>query len=150
LRGRSLFPEMLILLGLGRGTRGSVVDAGFTRTYCAEIGAMFKIGVDSSGLTELICLDLGSADSKGVRVNLRGGIGANERRGWSGMECGGGGTVPTGRWRFTRKHSWEARTYQGGLVTHRYFVRTARRRGAHPLRETEPQRVGHPETLSLP
>jgi hypothetical protein len=150
LRGRSLFPEVLILLGLRRGACGSVVDAGFTRTYFAEIGAMFKIGADSIGLTKLICADLGSADSKGVRANLRGGIDAEGGSVRSGTVWGGGGTVPTGRWRFTRKHSWEARNYQGGLVTHRYFVRTAQRRGTHPLHETEPQRVGHPESLSLP
>jgi hypothetical protein len=69
---------------------------------------VFKIGADSIGLTKLICADLGSADSKGVRADLRVGIGAEEGTGLPGMGRGGGGAVPAGRWRFTRKYSWEA------------------------------------------
>ena len=88
-----------------------------------EMGASSEIGVDSMGLTKLIFADRGSADSKGFRAILRGGIGANEGSGRSGMGCGGGGTVPARRWRFTRKCSWAAWACQCGLVTHRYFVR---------------------------
>jgi hypothetical protein len=68
-------------------------------------------------------VDRGSADSKGVRADLKGSIGGEEGIVRPGMGSGAGEMVPAGDLQLTQKCSWEVWPCQYRLVTHRYFVR---------------------------